>query len=61
MEYFIITRSQIKDAVVKGSNVFYRVSVRTGPFIVVELVLEYFTVEKTADENTLFDEDVDIL
>ena len=60
MEYFVVTCSQIENAFVKGSDVFDGVGVRRRPFVVIELVVEDFTVEKTTHQDSFFYKNIDI-
>ena len=61
MEDFVVACSQIEDAIVERPDVLDRIGVRRRPLIVVELVLEDFTVEKRTYQNTFLNQNVNIL
>ena len=61
MEDFVVACSQIEDAIVERPDVLDRIGVRRWPLIVVELVLEDFTVEKWTYQNAFLNQNINIL
>ena len=60
MEYFVVTFSKIENTVVKRSDVLNGIGVRRWPFIIIELVVKDFTIEKSTNQDALFYQNTDI-